>query len=253
MDIQSNIDQSRQVFDQILHDSAYSQLLANPEHLARLIGLMNIKSGKHYLDLATGNGYIAFELAPKFPDIYITGLDITPNSIQQNRLRQQEMGLNHLDFQLYDGIFYPFEDGTFDGIVSRYAFHHFPDPDASLLEFRRILSADGFVVISDPSTYEDDNASFIDDFQRLRPDGHIHFYKRQEMIALFQRHGFTVEDSFVSRISYPHNLTPDHVRLLDRAPAAVQQKYQVQIQNQQVYITVQVMNIRFHLVNKNKD
>jgi len=40
MDMQENIEQSRRVFDQILHDSAYSQLLADADHLAGLIGLM---------------------------------------------------------------------------------------------------------------------------------------------------------------------------------------------------------------------
>jgi ubiquinone/menaquinone biosynthesis C-methylase UbiE len=248
MDIQSNIDQSRQVFDQILHDNAYSILLADADHLARLIGMMDIQSGLYYLDLATGNGYIAFELAQKYPDIYITGLDITPNSIHQDRLRQQEMGLKHLDFQLFDGINYPFKDGIFHGIVSRYAFHHFPAPDDSVRKLRRILHNGGFVLISDPCTYADDDHPFIDDFQRLRPDGHIHFYKKQELIALFQRHGFTAEDSFVSQISYPHNLTPEHVCLLENTPTSVLQKYRVHIQDQRVFVTVEVMNIRFRLV-----
>ncbi len=247
MDIQSNIDQSRQVFDQVLHDTAYSLLLADAEHLAGLIRLMDIQSGGHYLDLATGNGYIAFELAQKFPDVFITGLDITPNSIQQDRLRLQEMGLKRLDFQLFDGVHYPFEDGQFHGIISRYAFHHFPAPDASVREFRRILGAGGFVVISDPMTEDDDDDPFIDDFQLLRPDGHIHFYKRQELTALFQRHGFTAEDAFVSRISYPHKLTPEHVRLLDRTPPAVQQKYQAGIVGEQIFVTVHVQNIRFRV------
>ena len=247
MDMQENIEQSRRVFDQILHDSAYSQLLADADHLAGLIGLMDLQNGKHYLDLATGNGYIAFELAQRFPQIWVTGLDITPNTIHLNRIQQQKPGLERLDFQLFDGIHYPFADGMFYGIISRYAFHHFPDPDASLLEFRRILNSGGFVVISDPSTYDDDNDPFIDDFQRLRPDGHIHFYKSRELIALFQRHGFKAEDSFVSRISYPHNLTPDHVLLLEHTPVSVRQKYQVDIRDQQVFVTVQVMNTRFAL------
>lgn len=248
MDAQSNIDQSRQVFDQILHDAAYSQLLADADHLAGLIGLMDIQEGQRYLDLATGNGYVAFELAQKFPHIQVTGLDITPNSIRRNRLRRQEMGLNHLDFQLFDGIHYPFEDNRLFGIVSRYAFHHFPAPDTTLDEFRRILSPGGFAVISDPRTDDDDDCPFIDDFQRLRPDGHIHFYKTPEIVALFQCHGFTTEDSFDSQVTYPHNLTPEHKRLLDDTPVAALQRYAVRVVEQQVFVTVRVSNIRFRLV-----
>lgn len=248
MDDQANIDQSRQVFDQVLHDAAYSRLLADAEHLAGLIRLMEIQPGKPYLDLATGNGYIAFELARKYPDIWVTGLDITPNAIQQNRLRRQELGLDRLDFQLFDGVRYPFEDGGFFGIVTRYAFHHFPDPDASLREFRRILSPGGFVVIADPRTEEDDDDPFIDDFQRLRPDGHVHFYKPREIVALFRRHGFKDEDSFVSQISYPHNLKPEHTRLLETTPAPVLQKYRVCVVEQQIFVTVNVTNIRFRRV-----
>jgi ubiquinone/menaquinone biosynthesis C-methylase UbiE len=247
VDTQSNIDQSRQVFDQILHDAAYGQILADAAHLEGLIRLMDIREGQRYLDLATGNGYVAFELAQKFLHIQVTGLDITPNSIRQNRLRQQEMGLNHLNFQLFDGIHYPFENGKFFGIVSRYAFHHFPGPDTTLDEFRRILSPGGFVVISDPRTEDDDDSPFIDDFQRLRPDGHIHFYKTPEIVALFQCHGFIAENSFVSQITYPHKLTPEHTRLLDATPAATLQRYAVRVVEQQVFVTVRVTNIRFRL------
>jgi ubiquinone/menaquinone biosynthesis C-methylase UbiE len=245
VDIKANINQARQVFDQDLHMPAYAGLLADSDHLNALINLMEIQTGKRYLDLGTGNGYIAFELARLFPGSFITGLDITPNAIQINQTRQQELGLSHLDFKLFDGFQYPFDEGWFDGVVSRYAFHHFPDPVSTLNEFNRILCPGAFIILSDPITADDDNTTFIDDFQKLRPDGHIHFYKRQEIISLFQRHGFHAEESFASTISYPRDMTPNYTDFLEATPNEILQKYQVKIKYQQVYVTAQVINIRF--------
>ena len=249
MDIKTNINQARQVFDQDLHRPAYDRILADADHLAALIKWMEIQPGKRYLDLGTGNGYIAFELARLFPQSYFTGLDIAPNAIQINQARQQELGFTRLDFICFDGIQFPFEKGWFDGLVTRYAFHHFPDPAGTLGEIRRILNPGSFLLISDPMTAEEDETTFIDDFQRLRPDGHIHFYKKSELLRLFQAHGFLAEDSFFSQISFPRDLTPDYTRLLDAQPRSVLQKYKVEIKDQQVYITVQVMNIRFRKVD----
>jgi ubiquinone/menaquinone biosynthesis C-methylase UbiE len=250
MNTKSNIKQARQQFDQELHQPAYAKITADDDHLAALIKLMDIQNGSHYLDLGTGNGYIAFELAQKFNNIFVTGLDITPHSIQQNSARQQGLGLNHLDFQVFDGFHFPFEGGTFYGMVCRYAFHHFPDPTATLLELRRILNSDGFMLISDPWSEDEDEISFVDDFQRLRKDGHVHFYKRQELIDLFHASGFMVEEAFTSSISYPRTLTPEYIHLLDATPAPVLQKYQIKVKEQQVFITTQVMNIRFRLKDR---
>ena len=245
MDIKTNIDRSRQGFDQELHTPAFDQIIADDEHLAALIKMMDIQPGKQYLDLSTGIGYIAYELAQKYKDIFVTGLDITPNSIQRNQVRQQQLGLTNLDFITYDGITYPFEDHFFYGITNRYAFHHFPDPEKSIRNFNRMLVPGGFFLISDPSTANEDTVSFIDQFQAFKPDGHVHFYRKTELIHLFEKFGFKAESSFDSSVSYPRTLNPDYDRLLESTPLSIQQLYKVKISGPQVFVTIPVINILF--------
>jgi ubiquinone/menaquinone biosynthesis C-methylase UbiE len=245
MDIKMNINRSRQVFDQELHTPTFDQVIADDDQLAALIKMMDIQPGKRYLDLATGIGYIAFELAQKYKDIHVTGLDITPNSIQLNRIRQQQSGINNLDFITFDGIQFSFEDHRFYGVANRYAFHHFPDPEASIKEINRILLPGGFFLISDPATVEEDALSFIDEFQAFKPDGHVHYYKQAELITLLEKFGFKAESSFSSHISYPRVLNADYDRLLEATPLSIQQKYGVKKSGQQVFVTIPVVNILF--------
>ena len=245
MDIESNINQSRQIFDQQLYQPAFDQVIADSEHLSALIKMMDMRPNCSYLDLATGTGYIAFELARKFPQSMVTGLDITPNAIRQNQARQQACGLNNLEFTTFDGLSFPFEEQRFFGVACRYAFHHFPDPTSTLKEIKRILLPGGFFLVSDPLTADDDHLSFIDRFQKFKPDGHVHFYQKNELKQVFLKNGFFVEKFFFSKISYPREMNPDYTRLLEATPQNIQQQYGVEIKDSQVFVTISVINILF--------
>lgn len=245
MDIKQNINQSCQVFDKDLQRPEYNRLLSDDEQLAALVKMMDIQPGCRYLDLATGNGYIAFELAQKFKSSLIDGLDITPKTIELNQAKQQELGLDNLSFMAFDGIKYPFETLTFSGIVTRYAFHHFPDPTSSLNEISRILKPGGFFLICDPYTLDDDDNGFIDRFQKIRPDGHIHFYKQNELKELLTNHGFYESHRFYNQITYPRKMNNQYLDLIKMTPASVLDRYEVKVVNDEVFITTQVMNILF--------
>ena len=72
------------------------------------------------LDLGTGSGYLAFALATKYPDVTVIGLDIVENALEQNKLSARRNGLGNISFLSYNGISLPFENGSFDMVVSRY-------------------------------------------------------------------------------------------------------------------------------------
>lgn len=239
------IEQARRSFDKALHSDAYQAVLADAAHLEDLLALVEVRPGKRYLDLGTGNGYIAFELASRFPSLSVTGLDIAANSIKVNQEIQQKKGLTNLDFVAYDGIGLPFPDGMFWGAISRYAFHHFPDAELTVRELHRVVEAQGFVIISDAVTHEGDNEGFIDRFQRLKPDGHVHYYRPQEMDALFRKHGFEREKHFMSTISAPLQLNDAHLRLLDETPAAMLEKYCIEVGENAVLVTLEVQNVLY--------
>jgi len=241
----NNIRQARERFDSELHTDQYRKIHSDDKHLSRLIDVMNIQSDGSYLDLGTGNGYVAFALAEKYKKIRFTGLDIAVNSIEKNLETAIERKLNNIDFTGYDGEEFPFEDSVFDGIVSRYAFHHFPDPEKSIKEIKRVLKRGGSFLLSDPLTFEDDRVGFIDRYQKLKEDGHYHFYYEKEIVQLFRKFGFNKESVFYTEVTYPRGRDKRYDELLDKVNRSVSDLYRVDVRGEEIFITVKVMNIRF--------
>jgi SAM-dependent methyltransferase len=237
--------QSRGVFDVELHDDQSKQILRDEVHRQSLLQLADIRPGKRYLDLGTGSGYLAFGMAEQFPDILVTGLDVAENSLKTNRRIQQERGVKNVDFCSYDGMHLPFGDSRYFGVLCRYAFHHFPKPVLAVRELHRVVESRGFVLISDPITFDEDTVDYIDRFQRLRPDGHVHFLRRGELDALFQDHGFCKESEFTSAVSYPREMDEHYKSLLDTTPPGLLSRYKVNLQGNAVFSTLEVANVLF--------
>jgi ubiquinone/menaquinone biosynthesis C-methylase UbiE len=242
MKSQEIIDQARKRFDSELHTDDYQRIHADDEHLNLLMGMLEIQPEKKYMDLGTGNGYLAFEMARRYPNIQISGVDITREAIRQNQRLQREGGIDNLEFMTYDGHKFPMEDGAYRGIISRYAFHHFPDPVNSIREMHRVLENQGFVIISDPQTYNEDAGDFVDQFQKLKQDGHVHFYRQKELDDVFRRGGFIKEQQYQSECTYPRDLDSRYEQLIMKTPKEILEKYQIVVEATDVFITVAVMN-----------
>jgi SAM-dependent methyltransferase len=245
MDNDDIIGSARKRFDGILHTDDYKKVHSDSEHLENLIGLVEIKDRGSYLDIGTGNGYIAFELARRNQNIKVYGLDIAKNSTVTNNLIKEIEGLKNIRFDSYDGKEFPYVDGAFCGAVSRYAFHHFPDAGMSLTELGRTVGNSGFFLLSDPLTYDEDEDDFADAFQSLVNDGHVHFYRRPEIEDLFRKHDFAVEKEFDSYVRYPREMNEDYQRLFDMTDGGILEKYRIEILESKVFITAKVMNILF--------
>ena len=232
-------------FDPLLHTREYRAVHSDAEHLESLISLFEIRCGKSYLDLGTGNGYIAFELARRFESARVFGLDVAEKSIEMNRLLAKKENLENLWFATYRGVELPYADGAFHGSICRYALHHFPDINKTIEELSRIIEQDGFFIYSDPMTLDEDDVDFIDRFQSLVPDGHVHFYRRPEIEKLFSRQHFRVETEFIGSIRYPRQINGDYEDLIEHARKDLVERYMIEMAGHEIFITVPVLNILF--------
>jgi len=247
MDDERVIRSAREGFDPRLHGDEYGKIHSDAEQLEGLLSMFDVRDGASYLDLGTGNGYVAFELARRHRRIRAFGLDIAEGSIVKDREIARKQGLRNLEFHSYGGFDFPFADGRFFGGISRYALHHFPDIRGSLGELRRVTQEGGFFILSDPETAEDDKEGFVDRFQSLLPDGHVHFYRRSEIEALFEEFGFVVEQEFSSSVRYPRTIDERYRKLIEGIPKGLSDLYAVEIAGEQVFIKVDVMNLFFRL------
>lgn len=97
-------------------------------------------SGDHtLLDIGGGTG----RLSELFPGRTVVA-DLSRNMLKKARAKRPDLDLVRTSA---DQI--PFHDDAFDRIVTTDAFHHFPDQDGCLAEFRRVLAPNGRLVVQE--------------------------------------------------------------------------------------------------------
>ncbi|MDP4088785.1 MAG: class I SAM-dependent methyltransferase [Bacillota bacterium] len=210
MDDKEIIERARKDFEEDFAKNGYMESRTGDEkHLEQILDSLIVNDGFKVLDLGTGSGYLAFPLAKRNPNSIITGLDIVVNTLARNRERSVVECLHNLNFVDYDGIELPFDDNTFDCIVTRYALHHFPDIKKTFSELRRIIKPNGQLFISDPTPNENDTMRFVDAYMQLKDDGHVQFYTKAEFDDLAIGEGFELENCFMSEVVFRTEKTRD--------------------------------------------
>ncbi len=79
----------------------------------------------------------------------------------------------------------------------------------------RLLLPGGRVLISDPVRAEEDRQGIMDRFMRLKQDGHIRFYAREELEALFIAAGFSLGERRATRMAFPFAPRKEYEQLYD--------------------------------------
>lgn len=225
----------------------YNKQTQDEKHLSDILEFLPIKDGMKILDLGTGSGYLAFPIAKGNPKVIVVGLDIVEKTLKSNEKKSKEYGINNISFVPYDGINFPFENDEFDMVISRYALHHFPDINWSMGEIARVLKKNGKLFISDPAPDNADKTGFVDDFMRMKPDGHIKFYSKEEWINICGKSGFKYDDNFESRIRFPRKReeSVEFDNLVKKHGEAVLQGYDIEVTGEEIYITEGVNNMLF--------
>lgn len=96
------------------------------------------------LDLGTGPGYVAVEIARQRPDLRMVGLDLAAHMVEKARRQAGRAALDSRGlWPQADAHRLPFADGSFDLVVSSFALHHWADPVHVLDEIARVLRRPG--------------------------------------------------------------------------------------------------------------
>lgn len=211
-----NVKQAKESFNRVLDNKIYAGIIKDDTHLSLLLDLVNGGKYNSILDIGTGTGYLAFPLAEQFPTADVCGIDIADVIVEKNNAIVKEKGISNLSFQAFDGIKYPFSDESVDLIVTRYAFHHFPDVVNAIQQMNRILVKGGRVLVSDPMRNDEDDDGIIDRFMRVKKDGHIQFYSANELDQLFADNGFAKEKQVITDMKFPFAKQDEYIELYDR-------------------------------------
>lgn len=102
------------------------------------------------LDLGTGPGYVAVEIARQQPGLRMVGLDLAAPMVDKARRYATWTRLDgRALWPQADGHYLPFADASFDLVFSSFALHHWQDPLCVLNEMARVLRPAGRYYVAD--------------------------------------------------------------------------------------------------------
>lgn len=132
------------------------------------------------IDVSCGTGEGLLILRNKTKN-NLAGIDLSSKmiTIAKQKIKDPKIELKHANVEKIS-----YKDNNFDVVLSTEAFHHYPRPQRSLKEMKRILKKNGELIITDP-----DFLLFNRIFEWLEP-GCFHIYNKKEMKKLFIEQGF---------------------------------------------------------------
>lgn len=176
-----------------MRSAAYStsSILANKDHLNLIVDLAAPKRSDKVLDIATGNGFLAFEFADRVSEVI--GCDITRDMIDIAETIRGDMKLANVTFEEMDAESLGFEDGSFDTVSCRFAFHHFTNPGKAISEMVRVCKGGGTIVLVDGLSSEDAaKSSYHNKIERIRDPSHVRLYPQSELEGMFRDAGLEI-------------------------------------------------------------
>ena len=140
--------------------------------------------GDASLDVACGPGTVVAAFAGHVR--HATGLDATEAMLDQARALAAARGLGNVDWRHGDVYALPFEDGRFDIVTCRFAFHHFEAPERAFAEMARVCRSGGRVVLCDAVAPDDpDKAAAFNAIERYRDPSTVEFRNLAYLAGLF--------------------------------------------------------------------
>jgi SAM-dependent methyltransferase len=111
-----------------------------------VVRFANIASGEAVLDVGTGTGVLAITAARR--GAKVTGLDLTPELIEEARENAAIARLPEIDWNQGDVEAMPYADASFDVVLSQFGHMFAPRPEVAMAEMRRVLKPGGRVAFA---------------------------------------------------------------------------------------------------------
>jgi ubiquinone/menaquinone biosynthesis C-methylase UbiE len=169
--------------------------------LDAIVAIADPKSSARALDVACGPGFLTLALARRCAEA--TGFDATDAFLDLARKEARDRGQDNIQFQQGNAEALPYDDGAFDLVTCRAAFHHFPEPDRVLAEMTRVAAPGGRVLVADLLGSEsDEQAQLHDRVERLCDPTHTRALPASEFSHLFANAGLVSVRDIHSSLDY---------------------------------------------------
>ena len=102
---------------------------------------LDLRASQRVLDVAAGNGNVSLAAARRWCEV--TSTDYVPALLERGRERAAAERLDNIDFREADVEALPFDDGSFDAVVSTFGCMFAPNPPRTASEMLRVCKPGG--------------------------------------------------------------------------------------------------------------
>lgn len=196
---QFNYDSIAEEYAAGVDDAPYNALYERPA----MMGLLPDIDGKRILDAGCGSGWYAERLIERGARISAIDASAAMADFTSRRLERANAPADRFDVRVADlAGRLPFEDATFDGVVSPLVLHYMRDWRPALREMHRVLAKGGWLLFSthhpaaDAALFEPENyfltERVVDEWKWV---GRVEFYRRSltELVSSVIESGFVIE------------------------------------------------------------
>src|SRR5690606_35541627 len=127
--------------------STFGQILSHSDAIDLLRYSCDVTPNDIVLDVACGPGLLVLDFARHAA--WVTGLDLTPRMLEEAKRAAQVANISNVNWTLGDAYSLPFDDNSFSVVMSRFAFHHYQDPEVAFGEMVRVTRPEGRVLVAD--------------------------------------------------------------------------------------------------------
>ncbi len=173
----------------IIYNAIPARILKEPERELAQNVINRIESGI-LVDLGSGTGFLAIEIAKRAPKLTVYGIDLSKAMVKIARRHAQTT--KNVQFEFCNAAKLPFKDDSIDFIVSTGSLHHWKRPVKVFNECYRVLKngKEAWIYDGCPDVPEEEAG------QAVKKYG---FWRYQVLRRLVRIHGFT-RDEYGSKI-----------------------------------------------------
>lgn len=151
------------------------------------------------LDLGCGAGHASFIAASQVKEVVAYDLSEQMLSVVSDAARARSIA--NITTQHGYAEVLPFNDGSFDIVISRYSAHHWHDVGKALREVKRVLKPGGMVIFMDVMSPGHPVLDiWLQTVEALRDTSHVHNYSSGEFLSLFNDAGLVTQSLLCDRL-----------------------------------------------------
>lgn len=114
----------------------------------KTVAALNVKAGSRVLDLATGTGDLAIQIAETYPECTVVGVDPSVNMLKVGRTKVDAANLSkRVTLMEGDAQSLPFDAGSLDAACIAFGIRNVPDRERGLREMARVVKPGGRVCV----------------------------------------------------------------------------------------------------------